>query len=370
MIDNKCNNSNSLGSTYVENLDKILNNGFISNPRQSEVKEILAAKISGKADENQIMAFENHRDLVYKADNIKSEAEYLIAELFWYFSGSDKTDFISKFGSIWELIKNKDYTINSNYGRSVFYTTIGNTDVLRYDWILNTLIKDSDTRQAILPYTLDRIYSEECGKDFTCTQLQHFFIRNKQLHSIVYIRSSDAVYGLSFDIPWWSLVQQKLFYDLKKANKEIESIGNLEIFIGSSHIYKKHYELCENLVKDYSENSFKSIRYKDIFNNNHRAVKELDEYLINTAQKFEELDFFIEKFNKLNIGRWFFQPPIPNVTKYSDRSEAVFYLAKRLMHLFITINSMLPKTETTTDEFKKIWFNIAKDWFNLFFEIY
>lgn len=218
--------------TYPELLNALITSGNILDIRGLEVSELLNVQLF--IGSNNLYFHEKFRPL----DKVK---KYLFGELAWYLSGSKEVEDIVKYSKFWDKIKNEDDTVNSNYGYLVFYKA--NRDFRTpYQWCLDKLRQDKNTRKAVMLYN-DRDYFYEENKDLICTQLQHFFIRHNKLISFVYLRSSDAIKGLTYDIPWWSIVQQQLAKDLNIQ------FGEIIVTIGSSHIYKSDYELVENMVE-------------------------------------------------------------------------------------------------------------------------
>lgn len=169
-----------------------------------------------------------------------SPRSYLLAELAWYFNGDRTTNYISNYSKFWSTITENN-VINSNYGFLTLYEKLpsGKTSM---EWCVGALQEDIYSRQAIILYNKPEYIKKT--KDFICTQTQQFLFRNNQLNSIVYIRSSDFIRGLSFDIPWWHLLNNIL------ANTLGVKCGSTDIFIGSSHVYKEHYTLIASMAND------------------------------------------------------------------------------------------------------------------------
>ena len=216
---------------YFELLNQIYFHGNEVYPRGKETRELINPKLVV----NGYNFFSNpeHRPL-------KKIRAYLMGELAWYYSGKLDANSIGKHSKFWLKLQNPDGTVNSNYGYLVFYkkNTHGYT---AYDWAKTQLKNDPESRQAIILYNDRDYYYDDC-LDYICTQLQHFFVRGGKLHNIVYLRSSDAIFGLTYDIPWWSLVQQQLAAELGY------SPGKLEVNIGSSHLYQNKYKLVANML--------------------------------------------------------------------------------------------------------------------------
>ena len=190
--------------------------------------------------------------------SFKRVHDYFFGEMAWYMSGDLRPDFISKYSKFWLTLTNPDGTLNSNYGHLVFYNQreAGASRFLRsdksttqYEWCLQQLIKDPSSRKAVVLYNNPEYYFKE-NRDFICTQLQQFFIRNNTLLSTVYIRSSDAILGLSYDVPWWSVVQQSLLLDLQECGYKDLKLGETTIFIGSVHVYNDKLNLVKAMLED------------------------------------------------------------------------------------------------------------------------
>lgn len=270
--------------SYPELIKHLTHIDNIATPRNLEIKEELDVKIEVKNNEV-LISCPGIRDLT---DRNAKPAEYLAAEFVWYMSGDRTTDFISNFGSMWSKLTNTysnvyktlsiptDGLVNSNYGYSVFYKSVYDkliydnnnnvadvydAEISPYTYVYNELRKDINSRKAIIQYTQNNIYLKGTA-DFTCTQTQHFVVRNNYLYNMINIRSSDVIKGLTFDMPWWDFVGQLLAMDLN-----INYYG-MSINIGSSHLYKTDYELAHNISE--SVVNMKTLKLKnknDIINN-------------------------------------------------------------------------------------------------------
>lgn len=179
--------------------------------------------------------------------------DYLKKEHDWYMSESLSTKGYMDDIKIWNFCASKDghKMINSNYGYLVFND--GNYN--QYDYCLNRLISDENTREAMIIYTRPSIQFEcqEKGKhDFICTNYAHFFIRENQFHEkqllmTVSQRSCDIITGLSFDFPWHCLIYQMMLSELKKVYSDLKA-GIITYNIDSLHFYRR----SEDLVKKYA----------------------------------------------------------------------------------------------------------------------
>lgn len=249
-------------NTYVDLVNDIRTNGLTSSPRGQEVKELLFKDLRVTNSETIINSmFRNTHDYT------TPEGKYLRAEFMWYMSGNLNPDYIARFGKMWDKLRNPNNDhegvtyetkifsgkVNSNYGYHVFWKPVTEAPIFRYQllwsyynspfqYVVDSLTRDIYSRQAIIQYTLSNIYGKDI-KDFTCTQNQHFLVREGKLYNLIHIRSSDAVKGLTFDIPWWDIVGQFL------AKVLDVQYSDMLVHIGSAHYYERDYDLIDNLLK-------------------------------------------------------------------------------------------------------------------------
>jgi len=205
--------------------------------------------------------------------------KYLFGELSWYLSGSLGSEGIIKYSKFWDRLKNKDGSLNSNYGNAVFYKHTKGL-ATNFNWCLHQLNSDKYTRRAIMIYKhMDELHAD--NKDFICTISHQFFIRDNHLISIVNIRSSDVIKGLTYDIPWWSLIQQNLYLHLVKTYSDLK-LGELRISSGSVHYYEQDSKVVEGLI--IKPMNFYAVKLKKPF-----LVGESQEYWEDNLDKYVEV---------------------------------------------------------------------------------
>jgi thymidylate synthase len=159
---------------------------------------------------------------------------------------------------IWNQVKSKTGRINSNYGWMVFSPENGNKSAKKsqYDYALEQLISNSDTRQSVCFYNRPSMQWEwndddNAKHDFTCTFQTQQFIRKNKLYYIINQRSCDCITGLIPDFAWHCYVYNKFIEDLKKAGKEIE-VGKIYWNYGSVHCYERWFETLQNAVEEFN----------------------------------------------------------------------------------------------------------------------
>jgi len=202
---------------------------------------------------------------------------YLFGELSWYLSGSLDCEGIVKYSKFWNKIKNINGTVNSNYGLLVFHKYVLGK-YTNFDWCLKQLTDDKFTRRAIMTYKHgEELYAS--NKDFICTISNQFFIRNDTLLCLVNIRSSDVIKGLTYDIPWWSLVHQNLYLLLLETYPDLK-LGDVSINFGSVHFYERDLELVKGLLMRPMDFYFMELKKPLIINCSQLYWEEnLDEYV-------------------------------------------------------------------------------------------
>lgn len=211
---------------------------------------------------NQILELDEYNCIsVPKIRDWEDIQKYLYPELAWYMSGDRNITSILPFSKFWEQIRNVDNTANSNYGDLVFYRK-NKFGITSFQWALNRLVEDKYTRKAIVLYN-DRDFFFPDNKDLICNQHQNFHIRNNTLHCSVCLRSSDMIYGLTFNMPWWSFVHQTMFLTLKDYYPELR-LGSITAFLESVHIYENKFQLVEKILDNPSEFEERFLKLKKL----------------------------------------------------------------------------------------------------------
>ena len=168
----------------------------------------------------------------------KLNKTYLKKELKWYKSGDLKIDYIKQYSSFWEKLSDSNGTVNSNYGFLALIQKFNGKS--QYEWCLNSLKKDKNSRQAIINYN-QPIHKYKNNKDYVCTIAQSFIIRNNFLDSIVFMRSNDLIYGFSYDVPWFCLLMKYMAKDLGIR------LGTYRHYTTSMHVYEKHFNMINKI---------------------------------------------------------------------------------------------------------------------------
>jgi thymidylate synthase len=133
----------------------------------------------------------------------------------------------------------KNYTEDNG----IFHGAYGLRTKGQYDAVLDKLKNDSDSRQAVVTIWNPEYDNQPSKRDYPCTVLHQFRIRNNRLNMSVYMRSNDVWLGAAYDFFQFTQVQIALASVLG-----IEP-GKYAHHVGSLHIYEQHYGVAEDLKK-------------------------------------------------------------------------------------------------------------------------
>jgi thymidylate synthase len=230
--------------------DVLKNPEYVTSPRNLKIKEVT----------NATLIIEDPKFSLYENERRSSQFKYIGGELIWYFSGRNDIDFISKFAKFWEHIDNGDGTVNSAYGNLIFREK-NEHGINQYQWALESLINDKDSRQAILHFNKPQ-HQRKNNKDFVCTLTGVFQIRDNKLNFTIDMRSNDLILGTPTDVAFFCLLQEQMCHHLKDYYPELE-MGTYTHIVHSLHIYEKHFQL----IKDMLKHSFEPMSLPDIEEN-------------------------------------------------------------------------------------------------------
>lgn len=123
----------------------------------------------------------------------------------------------------------------------MFHGAYGARTQGQYGPVIERLKKDPDSRQAVVTIwdpVLDLLPEK---RDYPCTILHQFRIRDNKLNMSVYMRSNDVWLGAAYDFFQFTRVQIAMAAVLGVAP------GSYAHHVGSLHIYEQHYDAAENL---------------------------------------------------------------------------------------------------------------------------
>lgn len=179
--------------------------------------------------------------------------DYIRREIDWYESISrNVNDIEGETPKIWTQIADPGGYVNSNYGYLIYSAHNGS----QYNRALMALVKDPQTRQAVMIYTNPGMHTQavENGRhDFVCTNTVQYVIRHNKLHAIVQMRSNDAIFGFRNDYAWQKYILEALVSDFEAMApgllaRPLEA-GSIIWQVGSLHIYPRHARLVDKFIR-------------------------------------------------------------------------------------------------------------------------
>lgn len=253
-------------------ISKIKTEGFVSAPRNQNVKEIFMHVMS--LDPTKVLLNFKERPFNWK---------YFAGELAWYLRRNRSIEYISKFSSFWSKLVNDKGKVNSNYGSLLFGKQLY--------WCLQSLKNDKYTRQAIAFLNQPR-FQYSGNKDFVCTMYLNFFIREDTLNMKVTMRSNDMFYGLVYDVPFFSLILQQMRLWLLGTYSRLK-LGTYFHYADNIHFYERHFEIADKIESDLNAVSPNFELMHPMFTYGKNAN---DVFILPHTEKFlNEVDNLIEK---------------------------------------------------------------------------
>ncbi len=224
-----------IDSLFCDLLNKLRIEGSLTSPRGEKTRELNNISFT-LTDPNYSIISNPARKISLK---------YLAAELLWYFSGSLEAKGIEDYASIWKNIKDRHGKLNSNYGYFVFHQRQA-LDWSQFDWVYNSLKNDINSRQAVINFN-QPMHKDPNTKDFPCTISMQFYIRDNKLHAITNMRSQDAIYGMTYDFPFFCIVMMLLYGVLKDVYPDL-LLGTYNHSVASFHVYERHFKMMDEIV--------------------------------------------------------------------------------------------------------------------------
>jgi thymidylate synthase len=186
--------------------------------------------------ENSTFTVDNPNQAVIKLPKRGLSYRFMAAEAWWILSGSDKLNFHEKIREKLGRFSDDGEVLAGAYGPKVMGQIL---------YVVSKLIQDQDSRQAVL--TIWRENPRE-SKDIPCTIALQFRIRKNKLNCTAFMRSSDMYLGIPYDVFSFSCIMKYVQIALFESEIFVD-IGNLCIFMGSSHLYSTNEEDVEKIAE-------------------------------------------------------------------------------------------------------------------------
>ena len=237
---------------------------FICKPR--------GLKITEKLNNSWIIDMD---DPIITIPERKLSYSFMFGEAAWMLEGRNDVESVSKYVDGVKRFSDDGITFFGAYGPKIITQT---------SYVVDTLIKDNDSRQAVLNIWRENPRS---SKDIPCTLSLQFFLREASddlwLHTVATMRSNDAWLGTPYDTFNFSAISFYIACHLNKVGIKCK-LGSLNIQAGSRHIYENDFKKLDDVFTshhhDESELSFNSLinKYKDNPKNFISNLREAADY--------------------------------------------------------------------------------------------
>lgn len=170
-------------------------------------------------------------------------------ELIWFLSGDTNTKWLKENGvSIWDEWACENGDLGPIYGKQwTQWPTKDGSTINQIDYVVDCLKNNPNSRRILfhgwnVEYLPDeKISPQENAKAGRmalppCHLLYQFYVANNQLSAQLYIRSSDSLLGLPYNLASLALLTHML------AQQCDLGVGEIIISTGDSHIYSNHLE--------------------------------------------------------------------------------------------------------------------------------
>ena len=219
-------------SEWLRGLTNLVDHGEDIAPRGNRTRELLHQTFI--VDMNHPVVVCPSRKLNYR---------FMAAEAYWILTGDDTVSGIVPYNSHIAAFSDDGKKFQGAYGPRIKE---------QFDWVLQKLVQDHNTRQAGLVIWKD---SPAPSKDIPCTVTIWFSIRNGKLNVHVFMRSSDIWLGLPYDIFNFSMLGWLMLGRFNEATGGSISgghliAGSLYLTAMSSHLYETSFDAADLIVNE------------------------------------------------------------------------------------------------------------------------
>jgi len=254
---------------------------FICKPR--------GLKITEKLNNSWIIDMD---DPIITIPERKLSYSFMFGEAAWMLEGRNDVESVSKYVNGVRRFSDDGETFFGAYGPKIITQT---------SYIIDTFLKDNDSRQAVINIWRENPRS---SKDIPCTLSLQFILREASndlwLHTIATMRSNDAWLGTPYDTFNFSAISFYIACHLNRVGIKCK-LGSLNIQAGSRHIYENDFKKLDDIFisnySDESELSFNSLidKYKDNPKNFISNLREAADYTPVSKEngRLKKIDYLI-----------------------------------------------------------------------------
>lgn len=208
--------------------------GKTTSPRGRQSKEILGYKYTISNPRNRLVGLKARDTNPY----------YLIGNLLWVLSQSNKLDIINYYNPRGIMFSDDGEILRGAYGKRIFDFD----GVNQWNQVIKELKVDPDSRRGIITFHLPQ-HDWSGSLDTPCTANIHFFIRNNELILINSMRSQSAAFVQPYDVFLMTMLQELM------ANELGVELGEYQHDCNSYHYFLNEEEMVDNIINsdDYTK---------------------------------------------------------------------------------------------------------------------
>ncbi len=218
------------------------------------LRQIMAAGNRVKPRGNTTLELLGCQSIISMANPVVLVAErklgyhFMAAEAAWIMSGDNQVKTMAPYSK--EIAKFSD-------DGERFFGAYGPKVIDQLSYIIQTLRKDPDSRQAVM--TIWRPTPPQT-KDVPCTISAQWLIRDRRLHCSMNMRSSDAWLGVPYDWFNFSMLSLGILVSLNNYmdQNSLYELGYLYFYAASQHLYEDNFDAASRIVS--GNNNLRSIR--------------------------------------------------------------------------------------------------------------
>lgn len=254
-----------------ETVTEAFENGYKCLEDYGEIVESRIGKTKHLTDVTFVVRNPYHNVCVNTQRNMS--LKYMLGEIDWYMSGSNKVADIAKYAKMWNDLTDDGETVNSAYGYRIFHKFGFN----QLEHCIEKLKKNPYDRQAVIHI---KEADNKPTKDTPCTCLIQFTCQNGKLNAHTYMRSNDIWLGLPYDMAFFTVLLQIV------STMTGIPVGTYYHTVGDLHVYERHWN-------------------KDVKHSSKGHTGEIGwDYMLETPESFESMISGNEPLNPLLAILW------------------------------------------------------------------
>lgn len=278
----------SLNAQYMNLLSKTHTRGIVEvNERTKNIVTTLPYQYNINIDmrfmENKILLLNNRRYYPHIA----------AAETAWQLLGTKDAYLMNKFApKLWGKFTNQKGEVETAYGYR-WQNHFGRNQLLEG---IEALIEDNTNRQIVIsawdPKT-DGLLNIGNQKNVPCPVMFTLNIIDNKLNMSVFIRSSDIVLGLPYDIMNYMFLYNAIRISLS-INDKIEN-GYINFTLANAHYYKNQKDVVITSLRNINNLNDEAFIYDD-FSINY-IIENAESFIHNIKEKSKKTQNYLHQYN-------------------------------------------------------------------------